>query len=473
MPFAIDVSNPADDALISGYPANERANRTTLKNIIIAEHDEASGHHKIPAGTKAARDAITDWPATGPFWLINSGTPPKQLQHRNASVWESILPYGFGTTTARDALTDVPTGYVWFNTITGKAEYWDGAAWQPVEVSQNSETESAAINGMCQVWQRHPAAAGVSCPSGADTYVMDRFYVLPTGGAATVNRATASLPTSSVSDVALEVVGAAGVVQVKVGTRIPGHLIKRLGALASSGKPVFWTAKIKHSGSITNITPTLKIYTTSQASDELSTKFAAANMTERRSTAFAAISAGNSATLSDTFDVADAAVIAGAAENGLEVALVFTGLTGSVNEKLMITDFWFGAGSVAPSLRLPDFNAEVVRCRSFFTKTFGYSTTPAASVGLAGTVAMRQDDSNDCAIPWSHGMMMRSGGLIVTYNPSAAGTGARSTDGSTTKSLVSSTAGQFNSHAVFQGGAAGTPQQTFHVHMTVETEYYD
>jgi hypothetical protein len=472
MPFLIDVSNPLDDALISGYPANERANRTTLKNVIIVEHDEGSGHHKLPAGTIAARDAITDWPATGPVFLVNSGTPPKQLQHRNSSSWETILPYGVGTTTARDALTNVPTNYTWFNTTLGNTQYWDGAAWQTVSVAQNPEVESVAINGFCQVWQKNPSASGVSCPNGADTFAMDRFYVLPTGGTATVNRMTATLPTDAVSNAGIEIVAAAGITQIKYGTRISGSLIKRLGALKASGKPVFWTAKIRHTGTITNITPTLKVYTTNQSDDALNTKFATANVTERRSTPFSSISSGNSATLTDTFDIADSAVIGGNAEYGLEVAILFTGLTGSANEKITITDFWFGAGSVAPTLRFADFQTELERCFPYYDKTFNYSVAAAANSGsfLGAIWSFCEGGLNKDVATWGYKTEMRGIPSVTTFNPGAAGASWRDEANVNSKTLELLVTGSRGAKVALTGGDNYT---AYAVHAQADAEWYD
>jgi microcystin-dependent protein len=55
MPFDIDVTTPQDNMLISAYPANARASRQTIQDIITAEHYEGDGTHKVKIGTTAAR----------------------------------------------------------------------------------------------------------------------------------------------------------------------------------------------------------------------------------------------------------------------------------------------------------------------------------------------------------------------------------------------------------------------------------
>ena len=57
MPFDIDVTTPQDNMLVSAFPSNERTNRTTIQNIITAEHYEGDGTHKIKFGATGSRPA--------------------------------------------------------------------------------------------------------------------------------------------------------------------------------------------------------------------------------------------------------------------------------------------------------------------------------------------------------------------------------------------------------------------------------
>ena len=59
-PFTINQTVPGDDDVVSLFPAQNRTNMDNANDWLNFEHD-ASGHHKIPVITEAARDAISDW----------------------------------------------------------------------------------------------------------------------------------------------------------------------------------------------------------------------------------------------------------------------------------------------------------------------------------------------------------------------------------------------------------------------------
>ena len=78
-PFDFDEANPADNALMSQFPANERASRDNIQDAFEVEHTEAGGRHRIGIGSTTARNAITDW-VVGSIW-INTSLTPTQLQY--------------------------------------------------------------------------------------------------------------------------------------------------------------------------------------------------------------------------------------------------------------------------------------------------------------------------------------------------------------------------------------------------------
>jgi hypothetical protein len=331
------------------------------------------------------------------------------------------------------------------------------------------QIDNGLTNGFFQWWQREPAASGFSVANGVDTYVADRWAIEPAGAACTVTRQTAGLNSSSVGDVGIELIGAASVTSIELTQRIPRSVCRRLGALLANQNVTF-SAKIIHSGTTGTITPTLIVRSTSNTGDDTTaTKFANANMTQRLSQAFTGVTTTQESTLSHTFDLGAMTD----SQNGLELSLSFAAMSAGT-QKIIVSDIFLIRGSVAPFLLIqPDEDSEMRKCHRFYRKTFDFATKPAQSAGFVGTITMRQDDANNCAMPWQHGPMMRSAGTLITYNPSAADTGSRSTDNTTTKALISSSAGQQNSYAIFTGSAPGTPQQTFHAHMTLECEYYD
>jgi microcystin-dependent protein len=57
--FQIDTSSPPDNQIVSQFPGTERTHRGQLKSIITEEHDEGTGHHALPAGNEANRDAMS------------------------------------------------------------------------------------------------------------------------------------------------------------------------------------------------------------------------------------------------------------------------------------------------------------------------------------------------------------------------------------------------------------------------------
>lgn len=100
MPFSFDTSKPADNDIVSQYPANERTLRVTLDNCVGTEHDVASGRHKIASGSTAARDGITNWVAGSVFVNTSYTAPRLQMQTAASSpfVWidlgSSVVPTG-------------------------------------------------------------------------------------------------------------------------------------------------------------------------------------------------------------------------------------------------------------------------------------------------------------------------------------------------------------------------------------------
>ena len=104
-PFAIDESKPADSDIVSQHPTTARDVRDNIEAWMDFEHGMASGRHKIPAGTIAARDAITDW-EKGSFW-INTDATPDALQMNTGTkatpIWLDV------SETAAFALVDDTT----------------------------------------------------------------------------------------------------------------------------------------------------------------------------------------------------------------------------------------------------------------------------------------------------------------------------------------------------------------------------
>lgn len=113
MAIGWDETSPADNGSIPAFPANERAFRAAVKAGYAYEHDSANGRHKFGYGNSTARDAITTW-VDGSIWFLLSGGVYK-LQQRIGGAWEDILPPS--QYADRDAVAGW-TGYQYISTVT-------------------------------------------------------------------------------------------------------------------------------------------------------------------------------------------------------------------------------------------------------------------------------------------------------------------------------------------------------------------
>ena len=124
-PFDFDDPNPSDDAVVSQFPANERASRLAITQAFEVEHHEGTGRHQIPAGNDAARDAITDW-QQGSFWWSTQAAIRKLQRQINAAspfAWEEVAgdspAFAAGTRMVFDQ-DAAPTGWTRDTTINDR-----------------------------------------------------------------------------------------------------------------------------------------------------------------------------------------------------------------------------------------------------------------------------------------------------------------------------------------------------------------
>lgn len=114
MSFDYDTSAPADNGVVAQFPANERTFRATMQAVMAVEHAPGTGHHKIPYGDDTARDAISDWPSGAIFYntaakcwqLTDSPSPsPNWIDISNPYA---VIPQGTAMVFAQAA---APTGW--------------------------------------------------------------------------------------------------------------------------------------------------------------------------------------------------------------------------------------------------------------------------------------------------------------------------------------------------------------------------
>jgi len=82
MPFDVDEANPADDAIVSQFPANERSSRTDIKGMFDVDHTEADGKHSkvtLPETTDPTAVANTG------FLYTKDDTADTELFYRDDS----------------------------------------------------------------------------------------------------------------------------------------------------------------------------------------------------------------------------------------------------------------------------------------------------------------------------------------------------------------------------------------------------
>lgn len=97
-PFTGDTSNPADNAVVSQYPSNERTHRDEIFSYLNVEHDSATGYHKFQELSTTSKNSLT----TPPTGMLVYDTTLAKLQINTGTsgspVWTDVMvtrPPGF------------------------------------------------------------------------------------------------------------------------------------------------------------------------------------------------------------------------------------------------------------------------------------------------------------------------------------------------------------------------------------------
>ncbi len=331
--------------------------------------------------------------------------------------------------------------------------------------------QNELINGSLLVSQRFPSETATgTIASGVDAYICDECFVFPTGGTLTWTRVSAGLHSGARSPMGLELTGAAGITNARIGFRLGRRLVRKLGALLAN-KNVTFGVKVRHSGTTGSLTPSLLVRSTSNTGDDsVSTKFASANMTTRVTQAFpGALAAGNEVAFTHTFDLG--AMTDG--QNGIEI-YVDLGAMNAATIKFTVTDFWLAPGDISASLLPDDFDETLMRCKVGYQKTFPYAVAPAQNAGFTGSLVATGDDTYNCAFGWQHSPPLRfvptSPTTFVTYNPGALATTPRNfnSDNGTITTVTPS-----DQHSYIRFDASGNKETDWHVHATADANFYD
>lgn len=91
-PFNLDVTDPADNAIVSQFPSNERAFRDNTNSWLGVEHDINTGYHKFQLLSTTAKNALTTPPAGMFVYDTTLGVAQVNTGTDTAPVWSTLGP---------------------------------------------------------------------------------------------------------------------------------------------------------------------------------------------------------------------------------------------------------------------------------------------------------------------------------------------------------------------------------------------
>lgn len=225
------------------------------------------------------------------------------------------------------------------------------------------------INGGCQIWQR--GTASTTCTSGARTYLADRIYVNPTGANMTQQRST-SVPTGSMAQYSVQLVGNTSVTTVLLGTRLEAAEVVPLRRTVTVQASIY-------NATGAAFTPSLLVGTPG-AADDFTT------VTNRLTQALQSCADSTWTTVFYTVDISAYTNIA----NGVQLELQFpSGPLNSSGKTVYVTELSIRPGvAVEPFEHVP-INIEMERCRWYYFEVGGadvYQTLCGGNV-ISSTLA--------------------------------------------------------------------------------------
>jgi hypothetical protein len=341
------------------------------------------------------------------------------------------------------------------------------AAITAMDLARKYAFQNAFVNGSCLISQRNPSeSASGTVAAGLDVFVLDRIFIMPIGGTVSWARGGGNLPNGAVSPLGLELTGAAGITNVRVGSRFGREWCRRMGALLAS-KNITFGVKVKHFGTTGLITPDFVVRTTNHTgADSVGTKFAAANMTLRDTYAFAApLGAGDSVSYTKTFDLG--ALTDG--QNGIEVYVDLKAMN-AATIKFCVTDFWIAFEDISSVLQCDRFQEELQRCEEFCQKSYNYENAPGSTAGGFSGAVTAMMTGGEAVTTWHFNRRMRGTPTVTMYNPSSGATNSwRDLDAAVDRPGAVFAAGE--SGAIFTGDDVGTHQLGAHGY--ADAEWYD
>ena len=181
-PYNLDITDPADNAVVSAFPANERAFRAQVQAYLNTEHDFNTGYHAFQELTTTTKNALSS-PPTGMLVYdttlavlqINTGTP-------GAPTWTSIGPIAaanntpIGTELAWPGLeATVPSNYFLENgQAVSRATYATLFGVLNVSTTGNTNATTTITNIPSTTgWKVGWFVGGINIPAGATISSID------------------------------------------------------------------------------------------------------------------------------------------------------------------------------------------------------------------------------------------------------------------------------------------------------------
>lgn len=323
-------------------------------------------------------------------------------------------------------------------------------------------------NGSLMVSQRYPSeSASLVLADGVDTFFVDRWFCLATGGTPTVRRVTSGLHTGARSPIGVRLEGAAGVTALRFGIRLGRAWCRSMGALLAN-KNVTFGCKVRHAGSTGSLTPTFVVRSSNDTLDDTSAlKFQTPQMVTRVTQAFpGALGAGAEVAFTHTFDLG--AMTNG--QNGIECYVDFGAVNASTIQ-FAITDLWLSDGDLSSVLLPDDFHQQLELARTYYQKTFPYAVLPAGGLGISSGLLVMTGDSNAYKLGWTHAPQLRATPSITLHNPGGGVAGRARNDLGDDASATSASADAQNTLISFT--PAGTKNRPWHIGAQADAEWYD
>ena len=339
----------------------------------------------------------------------------------------------------------------------------DSAASTGVSWGATASFSNRLINGQFQIDQRVNSATARS----DDTYCLDRWYVLTQTASVQVTQQTDQEDGTpfnirlTQNQAAAQRMGLAQIIESKNCKDLRAKVVAMAARVRISNSQAVRYAILEWTGTADSVTSDVVNDWTS-STYTAGNFFLAANLTV---TAVGSITP-NAATWTDLTTLS---ATLGSSGNNL-IIFIWTEGTAAQNVTLDIGRARFGAGASAPTIPLPSYSDELLRCNRYYWKSFAMATAPAQNAGTTGAISAQSRNGTGAGGVGAFVVFpcrMFASPTITTYNPSAANANWRA--GAVDDAVV--TVDQTNDWSVaLESSTAVSLAQQCRIHVTAEAE---